>query len=80
MSLGSPARSTGVTAVSSLAGAALTLGAFVVVFAAFVVAPFVLLAAALLLYVAVRPREVRADGEDPSPAGAARHHFGSGAR
>lgn len=83
MSLGSPARSAGSTAVAASAGAVLTLAAFLVVFAAFVLAPVVLLAVALPLYVAVRPRrqQAAATGQaSGAPARAARHEFGSGAR
>ena len=79
MSMGSPARSAGGTAMAAAGGALLTLGVFVVVFAAFVVAPFVVLAVALLLYAAVRPRHDRTPVADASPT-AARYDFGSGAR
>ncbi len=70
MSLGSTARSPRSTALSASAGAVLTLGAFAVVLAASVLAPLVLLAllaGALLLHLALRPRAAEAtDGQGPS--------------
>ena len=75
-------RPTGKSVGAAGVGLLVTLVIFVVVFVAFLVAPLLLLGAAFLAYLVMRPRQARHDGpgagEESGPASPT--GFGAGAR
>ncbi|WP_370249220.1 hypothetical protein [Nocardioides sp.] len=77
-------RRAGKSSGAAIGGALLTLGMFVVLFLSFLIAPLLLLAAAYLAYLAMRPRANRGGAPAAAPgtpaASGSAHGFGSGAR